>query len=321
MQGETVIADEESSEEEAEEKFDPLVARKSYYMHDLVQGLVSQDRDRFLSALNSAPDLIQSDLSDLDLHLESLGNIFLKLENTFNYAQFEDLRFECLASLTYIRPEVMTEILTKKIQESCTINQKLLVLDILQAAAKKLANPPINETPCQISHKKPSKYEAIHKRLEKKTRRFHRKPKERISKPNYFVKYFEIFVSRIIKNIDWKTHYLIVSKAAYCLSELIEHVGPTCDIIVISQCVYLLKFVIKPLLTHEKREVLESVLLLLYSISQKLDSSSVLDDFPSLASDIQDIIFTLERLPDDVQPLAAKSLLGLLNHTIINSNP
>ncbi|OMJ93007.1 hypothetical protein SteCoe_4086 [Stentor coeruleus] len=319
VQGETVIANEESSDEEVE-KFDPSLVRKSYYMHDLVQGLISQDRDRFLSALNSASDLIKSDLSDMDLHLESLAEIFLKLENTFNYPQFEDLRFECLINLTYQRPEIMSEILTKRIQESCTINQKLLVLDVLQAAAKQLANPPINETLSQVSNKKTSKYEVIHKRLEKKTRRFHRKPKESISRPNYFVKYFEIFVSRIIKNIDLKTHYLVISKAAYCLSELIEHVGPTCDIKIISQCVYLMKFIIKPLLTHEKREVLESILLLLYSISQKLDSSSVLDDFPSLASDIQEIIFILEHLPDDVQPLAAKSLLGLMNHTIINNH-
>ena len=81
---EDYINKKEYSENEAsDEEKEMYNKRKIYYIEDMMQGLLSKDRDKLINSLKAASELILQNLSDLDLYLERLAEVLLKIENSF----------------------------------------------------------------------------------------------------------------------------------------------------------------------------------------------------------------------------------------------
>ena len=307
--------DDHTSSSENEDEFNGEIV-KVRYLEDLMQGLLSQDRSRLISSMESAAALITEELSDLDLSLEHLSEILLKIENTFNFADFEECRFKSLVALACLRPIDMCRILIHRLSDSgCSIAGKLLVFDVIRETSRKLANPP--EFVQTKKKEKASKYHIIQERLKLKTRRFVSKPRPvNLGRPNLFFQHFERFCSGVVGAINTKLNYLALSKAIYTLSELIENAGESCDVNMITQCTYIIRYVIKPFISSEKREVVESVLILFITVAQKLDINDLLSDYSSILQDINEIALKIEQLSGELQDLADSCLLLLVKYRI-----
>lgn len=287
------------------------------YLEDLIQGLLSQNREKFINSLKSAPDLISEELSDLDLLFERLAEVLLKIENAFDYQSFEECRFKSLVSLGCLRPSIICDIFMSRLKDTgCSTSGKLLVYDLIREISRKLSSP---QNPAQSAplNNKPSKYQAIHERLKSKTKRFVSKPRPlNLGTPNLFYSHFEKYCSGVLASITWNISYLLVSKGIYTLSEIIEHSGPSCGYNMVTQCVYIIKNIIKPFIDYDKREVIESVLILFVTVAQKLENSDYLESHASVVQDLADIKLKIEKLSGDVQELADKCLLLLVNYRI-----
>ena len=284
----------------------------------MVNGLTSQDRSKLINSLQSAPDLIEENLSDLDLVLYNLSEILLKIENHFNFSEFEELRFKSLVALSCMRPNEMCDILINRLSDSgCSTAGKILVFDIIKEMARKLANPQKIEKIQKKYEEKISKYAIIQERLKKKTRRFISKPKPVFfGTPNLFFQHFERYCSGIVRILDSKAHFLVLSKGIYTLSELIDHAGPSCDITMMTQCTYIIRNIIKPLISSEKREIVESVLILFIKISEKMELSDFIETHNSIIQDINEIAIKIENLSGNLQDLAERCLLSLVKYRI-----
>ena len=314
---EDYINKKEYSENEAsDEEKEMYNKRKIYYIEDMMQGLLSKDRDKLINSLKAASELILQNLSDLDLYLERLAEVLLKIENSFDVLSFEEHRFSSVVALMVTKPLEMCDILIKRLSDrGCSIAGKLLVLDVIREASRKLSNPPDQEK--AVVKEKKSKYYEIQQRLIKKTRRFASKPKPfNPGKANLFFPYFEMYCSGIIQTLNDKMHYLILTKGIYTLSELIEYYGPSCNSIIINQCVYIIKNVIKPFISYNKREVVESVLILFIAVAQKLEFTDFAESFASVIEDLHDIGRKIEGLSGDMQDLADKCLLHLIKYRL-----
>lgn len=286
------------------------------YIQDLLQGLTSDLKDRNLASITSASDLIESNLDELDFLYPDLADVLFKSPNLFNIPDYEEKRLNSLASLTYIKPTEMCEILIKRLNNPETsTGSDLLVFDIIKLAAYKLANPVKKPQigVLKIDRKVTSHQMIIKERLKLKTKYF-RKRKAISETENLFLKHFQYFVAGIIGSLNANTNHMVLAKAIYTLSELIDYTGEISTQDVLAQCVYMLRFIIKPYITHHKREVLDSCLILLHRLVDKLQNSSQkLTNFLGLANDLQEITGLLSQLPDEFRDLATNCLLGLIS--------
>jgi hypothetical protein len=298
--------DEDNSEEQ--------VPAKVNYLEEVLNSLVSADRERFLAGFESCPEIILEELVDLDLHFEKLAEILMKLENKFAVTRFEEKRFQAIVNLTFVRPKEMAEVLVERVKKNCSTGDFLMVLDVFRETSRKLANfeekkSIFSKTGLKNEEKKESRFKVIHERLEKKTRRFFiREKKQKIFTQNLFLPLFSDWVGKILKNLNEKFGYLGISKVFYTLGELVENTGGTCDFHVVQQCVYIIK-ALKPFISSQKREISESAIYLLINISSKINGSPLLSEFESLFFDLQEISTALEKVCPELEELATKALL------------
>lgn len=270
------------------------------YLEELVRSLQSSEKSRFLNAWNCLNKVLLEDLEELDLLFSELSDLVFKLPNAFQVDHFEEHRLESLSTLGYLRPKLMLETLQNRLQEG-SVGTQLLAIEVTREVARKLANPPTVQVPRS----------AVKQRLHAKTRYFSSfKPKNTMEVPNKFYPVFEDYSALIIKNTLPESHFMVKAKAIYVLSELVNYAGASRSVQIVRQCVYMLRYLVKPNLVSGKKEVVEACLILLSKICDKLEDT---EDYPGICNDLEETMQSVHTLPQDYQEFANKCLFKLLS--------
>ncbi|XP_017846980.1 uncharacterized protein LOC108603056 isoform X2 [Drosophila busckii] len=125
------------------------------FLQDLLHTLRSkvENYQIFEAALSTAEQLIRSQLSlqDVQLALELL-QVFLTLEMQFYYEHFERTQFQCCVAICVAQPGACGELLTREFHTDnsrYSANVRILILQVLAAAAKHLADPSQDNNPAE----------------------------------------------------------------------------------------------------------------------------------------------------------------------------
>jgi hypothetical protein len=180
---------------------DVKVSKKSppKYLRDLRDGLLeTQDAELFTSSVEICEDLIIKQLPDDDASLGiEILQILIALDQRFYVDNFDSLVFKSCVAITCVYPAQCAEYLCKEFHADIgtySISHRIFVLDVLSEAADALSNlkpDKVEETPVVKKIKKKSSElesaeEIIRKRLESKTRYFHKHKFFRVEKLNKF---------------------------------------------------------------------------------------------------------------------------------------
>ncbi|CAG9763745.1 unnamed protein product [Ceutorhynchus assimilis] len=152
------------------------------YLRDVITILVedSDDVDAFTLCLENCEKLIIQQLpeNDVEIGLEIL-TILIALNMKFYMENFDKLIFESCVAITCVYPAVYADYLCKEIHAEAgkySLRQKILMLDILRQGSITLSSltKPVNEIKKTNKKDVNSHQEIIKKRLESKTRYFHK---------------------------------------------------------------------------------------------------------------------------------------------------
>lgn len=167
------------------------------YLRDLRNGLIeTQDYEIFTSSLEVCEDLIVQQLPDDDVSLGlQLLQILITLDQRFFVENFDTIVFKSCVAITCIYPAQCAEFLCKQFHADIgtySISHRILVLDVLSEAAKTLSEVTgeVEKVAVKRKIKKSpaleSAEEVIRKRLEPKTRYFHKHKPCRVESLNKF---------------------------------------------------------------------------------------------------------------------------------------
>lgn len=182
----------------------PTTSKKNppMYLRDLRDGLIeTEDCDIFRLSLENCENLITAQLHDDDasIGLEIL-EILLSIEPKFYVENFDDLVFQSAVAVTTVYPSYYAEYLCKQIHADIgifSISKRVFMLNVLRQTAKNLS---VIKTEKNTDKKRSKKQieldtaeEVIRKRLEAKTRYFHKYKQvknEQINRFSEFAGYF-----------------------------------------------------------------------------------------------------------------------------------
>jgi len=113
---------------------------KPMYLKDCILGLNSEYPDRQRLSLTSIPEIILNKPFDLEYIIDELTETLLKLGNSFEIENFDEMVNDSLIKLTNLYPVKMTQLLCKRFfLEECGIKQKFQILDIIEKSSEDLS--------------------------------------------------------------------------------------------------------------------------------------------------------------------------------------
>ncbi|KYB25481.1 epsin-like protein isoform X1 [Tribolium castaneum] len=168
------------------------------YLRDLRDGLLeTQDCDVFSLSLEACEDLIIKQLPDDDVSLGvELLQILVGLDQRFYVENFDSVVFKSCVAITCVYPSQSAEYLCKWFHADVgtySISHRIFLLDVLSEASRNLSALTLDKPDEKIVIKRRKKNpdlekaeEIIKKRLESKTRYFHKHKAFRVEKLNKF---------------------------------------------------------------------------------------------------------------------------------------
>ncbi|XP_068084676.1 telomere length regulation protein TEL2 homolog [Anabrus simplex] len=182
-------------------------AKQPKYLRDLRDGLLeTKDFDTFRESLKISKTLIKSQLPNDDVNLGiELINIFLSLEEKFCVKDFENIRLSALVSIVTVFPAPCAEYLCLQFSTGFgkySVHQRMLMLDVLMASARELAQLTIETVVAKRSiAEEESKLDIVERRIESHTRRFISSRKEQpLLKINKFAAVAGSFFFPLLQN-------------------------------------------------------------------------------------------------------------------------
>lgn len=111
------------------------------YIKDCILGLNSQYKERQELSLKSLPSLIDSQPLDLELSLTELTNCILRLDNSFDIDNFDELVEEILVKLVKFSPDKLTKILCERFfsENNCGLKSKFVILTVINKAVEEIS--------------------------------------------------------------------------------------------------------------------------------------------------------------------------------------
>lgn len=111
------------------------------YIKDCILGLNSQYKERQELSLKSLPSLIDSQPLDLELSLTELSNCILRLDNSFDIENFDELVEEILVKLIKFAPDKLTKILCERFfsENNCGVKSKFVILTVINRAVEEIS--------------------------------------------------------------------------------------------------------------------------------------------------------------------------------------
>ncbi|GLG98711.1 Clathrin interactor 1, partial [Gryllus bimaculatus] len=173
--------DDDDDTEESNDYSNVNTSKQPKYLRDLLEGLLeTNDADKFTQSLETCEKLVLAQLPDDD---ESLGieliDVLISIEEKFYVENFESLRISALIAVVTVYPAVSAEYICSQFNHGFgkyTISQRILMLDVLMGAAKKLSNL-ANPKPEKQTEPPALTADIVKTRIEKNTRRFGSAPK------------------------------------------------------------------------------------------------------------------------------------------------
>lgn len=121
------------------------VTKRPKYLRDLIEGFREENVDVWIGSIEVCEELIYKQLpeDDVSLGIEIL-DILLSLEKRVYCESFDDLRFSGAVAIVVVNPDAGAQYLCQQFHLDVgkyAIAQRMLMLDILSAAAKTLSSP------------------------------------------------------------------------------------------------------------------------------------------------------------------------------------
>lgn len=273
------------------------------YLSDLIESLDCDSKERVERAVCSAASLVAENLDELDVEGPRLAETLLKTGNRFALEGFEEKKEATLVALTTVRPQMMLEVLGKRLLEDGD-SSRFLALSVLLKAAEVLSRP---ETSAPAPRLKPANTS--------KTRYFHL-PKPEFTFTTPFVRLYPQFFEKVLRLLEKKVSNEVGARGLRLLARLFELTAHIRSPDVTRAAVYSLHTCVLSL-NREWEEaaaalvVVDRVLACLVAPEAWEEHfTQTLADCPSLSSDLAALLRSLEALRQPGLQPAAEALAG-----------
>lgn len=119
-----------------------VLPQRPLFIQDLIQGLQSDDYDRFSLAIDSMQDLITNQQSnDLDTMCSELIQNMFRATNKYEEADFLEKKYKAIVALIVQQPrQSLQEIVSRILDSETSLGEKVILIECLPTAAVELSN-------------------------------------------------------------------------------------------------------------------------------------------------------------------------------------
>ncbi|TNV73226.1 hypothetical protein FGO68_gene9942 [Halteria grandinella] len=125
-----------------EDTFQDLIPiKRPLYLSDLIQGLQSDNHERFTLSIDTADTLIRNQkLNDLSVMADELLTLLFRLQNRFAVEGFGEKKYRAIQAVVEREPRVVGQVVARMLDGECSLGERMMLVEVLGKASQAMTN-------------------------------------------------------------------------------------------------------------------------------------------------------------------------------------